>query len=279
MNRISETFKRLKNNDKKALIAYISAGDPTLADTYELILEMEKKGVDIVELGIPYSDPLADGPIIQRASQRALASGSNIDNIMEMVTKVREASDIPLVIMVYYNSIFRYGVTKFINQLRISQIDGLIIPDLPMEENRELIEIISGTGINYIPIVSLTSKSRIKEIVREAKGFIYCITSKGVTGMRSSLGENLKDFISTVREYTKEPIALGFGISNKETLKEIKDIADGFIIGSAIIEKIEEGLNDNTYIIRSTDFLRTLREGLDKNNVENAVNPFTGLDC
>lgn len=263
MNRIQKTFKILKEINKKAFIAFVTAGDPTLEDTYELVLEMEKNGVDIVELGIPFSDPMAEGPVIQKANERALSLGINVDNIFEMVEKLRIKTQIPIVFLLYYNSILSYGSEKFFLACVKSGVDGLIIPDLPYEEKEELIDISKMSGVNIISLVSPTSKDRIKTICAEAEGFVYCVSSLGVTGTRSEFKTDFDAFLGEVRAATNIPTAIGFGISNGEQAEKLKKYADGIIIGSAIIRKIEDNLQGD-FKGKVVGFVRSIREALDR---------------
>lgn len=240
MGRISEKFNLLKSKGEKALIPYISAGDPSIEKTEELIYTLEKNGADIIELGIPYSDPLADGPVIEAAGHRSLAGGFKLKDVFKCVKNVREKSEIPLIFMCYYNSVFGYGRDKFIENCVEAGIDGLIIPDLPMEEREEIAPFLEGTGIDLIPLVALTSKERIPRITKESKGFVYCVSSLGVTGVRKSFSENVDEFLKKTKESTETPICVGFGIGKKEDVERFKDIADGVIVGSALVKKIFE---------------------------------------
>ena len=262
-SRISKKFEELKSEGKKALIGYLTCGYPDLEETYELVMEGEKAGIDIMELGIPYSDPVADGPVIQIASEKALEKGVNIDGIFAMVKRLREKTQIPLVIMTYYNSVFRYGDEKFISACFESGIDGLIVPDLPYEERDLLLGLTQTAGIDLIPLVAPTSEDRIEKIVSDATGFVYCISSKGVTGKRSELSGGLEDFMESVRKHTDVPLAIGFGISGPDAVKDVKDICDGVIVGSAIIEKIGEGIEAGDAKARVIPFIKKLREALE----------------
>lgn len=258
-SRITKKFNALRSNNSKALIPYITCGDPNLETTIDLVLTMEKAGADIIELGIPYSDPLADGPVIQRASQRALNSGTNIDSIFEMIIKLRKRTGIPIAFLLYYNSIYAYGIEKFLNKFN-GLIDGLIIPDLPLEERKELKYLIKDYPIDLIPLVAPTSENRIKEIIKEADGFIYCISSFGVTGKRKAFEIDLKKFIDEVRKYTDTPVAIGFGISNEKAIQRLKGLADGLIVGSAIIEKIEAGIENGKMLENVFAFVSRLKK-------------------
>jgi tryptophan synthase alpha chain len=239
MNRIEKKYKEL--GDKKALITYITAGDPSLEKTEELIYAMEKGGADIIELGIPYSDPIADGPVIQAADQRALDNGTNLFKIFEVVKNARKKTDVPLVFLIYFNTILTQGIEKFMKKCEETGVDGLIIPDLPLEERGEVIKFIKGSKLDLIPLVAPNSKERLKDIINcGGGGFVYCISSFGVTGVRNNFGVDLKSFLEEVRTVTTLPLAVGFGISNREHVKDIHKIADGAIVGSAIVKLVHE---------------------------------------
>lgn len=263
-SRIVKKLNKLKDKKEKALITYITSGDPSLNDTMDLVLTMEKAGADIIELGIPYSDPLADGPVIQRASTRALSKGINVDSIFSMVLKLRCKTEIPLAFLVYYNTMFAYGIEKFLNRCKDCGIDGLIIPDLPLEERRILNEMMKDYPIDLIALVAPTSCDRIKEIVKEGRGFIYCISSKGVTGTRKTFDEDLGDFIEEVRKYSKIPLAIGFGISDVESIRELKGLADGLIVGSKIIKEIEKGIKLGNIEGRVFELVKSLKQAIDE---------------
>lgn len=222
MNRIDKKFEVLKGEGRKALITFITAGDPDIETTYDIVLALEEAGSDIIELGIPYSDPLADGPTIQASSQRALNKGVKIPDIMKIVEKIRLKSDIPLVYLVYYNSIFKYGIQKFLKESKDVGIDGLIIPDLPIEERKDILEEADKYGIYLIPLVAPTSKERIKLITENGKGFVYCVSITGVTGAREDIETDIEEYMKTVSQYTNMPKAIGFGISTPEMAKKIK---------------------------------------------------------
>lgn len=263
-SRIKKKLDELKDKKKKALITYITAGDPNLDESMKIALTMENAGADIIELGIPYSDPLADGPVIQRALMRALSQNINVDSIFSMVLKLRSKTEIPLVFLIYYNTIFSYGIKKFIDKCKEFGIDGLIIPDLPLEERKLLNEMLIDYPIDLIPLVAPTSKNRIKEIVKEGKGFIYCISSTGVTGSRKEFDLGIKDFIEEVKIHSKIPLAIGFGISDVESVKSLKYLSDGLIMGSGIIKEIEKGIELGNIQERVFTFVKTMREGIDE---------------
>lgn len=239
MNRIDEKFKELKKKSRKAFIAYVTCGDPDLKTTKEIIITLSKSGVDIIELGVPFSDPLADGPTIQVASERALKNKISLKDILKFAKHLRSSVDIPLVIMSYYNPIFHYGIRNFIGDLKRSGLDGIIIPDLPPQEASQIELFARKADLATIYFIAPTSQDvRIKKIINHSKGFIYYVSLTGVTGTRKSLPLEIKKDIKKIKTLTKKPICVGFGISNAVQAKEISKISDGIIIGSAIIEKI-----------------------------------------
>ena len=235
MNRIDKKFQELKENGKKALIPYICSSDPSIEMTEKLVYALEEAGADIVELGIPFSDPLADGPVIQAAGLRAFASGYRLSDTFKVVENVRKKSEIPLVIMVYYSSIIGFGKEDFLNRCVKSGVDGLIIPDLPYEEYDEFKPMVDKTNIYMIPLVGLTSGDRIPMLVKEAKGFV---SSMGVTGVRKEFDSRVEGFVREVKKHTDTPACIGFGISSKEDIDKFESYADGCIVGSAIVRKI-----------------------------------------
>lgn len=239
MNRITEKFKELQLKNKKAFIGYITAGDPTIEKTEEFVYALEKGGTDIVELGIPFSDPLADGPTIQAAGARALNAGVTVDKIMSLVKDIRKNTEIPLLFLVYYNTIIIYGKEKFIKACEEIGVDGLIIPDLPLEERYELEEIMDYEKLCLIPLVAPTSKDRIKKIIEGCNGFVYCVSSLGVTGGKSNFFTDIKTYLQDVKKKSNLPIAVGFGVSTKEDIKELEGYVDGVIVGSAIVQEIQ----------------------------------------
>ena len=238
----SDSSGRIKNAFKKgkAFIAFLTAGDPDLKTTEELVFEMERAGADIVELGIPFSDPIAEGPVIQQADLRALASGTTANKIFDMVKRIREKSQIPLVFLTYINPVFKYGYDSFFAKSKEVGIDGIIIPDLPFEEQAEVHEFSGKHGIDLVPLVAPTSEDRIKKIAAVAEGYLYVVSSLGVTGMRSEIKTDLKSIIDVAKEAAKVPIAVGFGINTPEQATKISKIADGVIVGSAIVKIIAE---------------------------------------
>jgi tryptophan synthase, alpha subunit len=260
MNRIDRRFKKLKAQKKKAFIAYITAGDPNLTVTQKLVLELEKSGVDIVELGIPFSDPMADGPVIQAASQRALAGGTTLSKIFKMAKSLRSKTEMPIVFMTYYNPVLRHGVSKFFDQCRRSGVDGVIVPDLPCEEASELIKAGQSSGVATIFLAAPTSTlRRIKEIAKRSKGFIYYVSLTGVTGVRNALPSDIAKNLRRIKSVTDKPVAVGFGVSNPAQAAGLARNADGVIVGSAIVKMIGK---DKSAIIRVAKLAKSLARAI-----------------
>lgn len=233
MTRIERAF-----SNKKAFIGFVTAGDPTLEMTKKLVIAMEEKGADLIELGIPFSDPIAEGPVIQEANKRALANGTTTDKIFEMVKELRKTVKVPLVFLTYLNPIFTYGTERFMRNCKECGVDGVIVPDMPFEERGELKDVSERYDVDVISLITPTSKNRIAMIAREAKGFIYCVSSLGVTGVRKELRMDLGDMIDVARAHSDLPCAVGFGISTPEQAKAMASISDGAIVGSAIVRLV-----------------------------------------
>lgn len=264
MMRLQKRLQTLKEKGQKALIPFITAGDPDIETTIKLVLELEKAGADIIELGLPYSDPLADGPVLQRAASRSLEKGMDTDRYLDMVAQIREKTELPLVSLAYVNSLFQYGWDLFGKRAEETGLDAVIIPDLPKEARFFQGHPLSPLPIVEIRLVAPTSGKRIREIARDAEGFLYCIASRGVTGPRDTLSEDLKEFMNQVRRESNCPTALGFGISSPEMVMEIRDLADGFIVGSALVEKIEKGIENESDLSEAVQFVADLRKALDQ---------------
>ena len=235
MSKIKNAFEK-----GKAFIPFITCGDPDIETTEKLIREMVKNGASLIELGIPFSDPTAEGPVIQNANLRALTGGVTTDLIFDLVRKLRKDISTPFVFMTYANVAFSYGTERFIKTCRETGIDGLIFPDLPFEEKDEFEEICSENDIDLISLIAPTSENRIAMIASEAKGFIYVVSSLGVTGVRSEITTDIPSIIKVIRQNTDVPCAVGFGISTPEQAKKMAELSDGAIVGSAIIKIIEK---------------------------------------
>lgn len=238
MNRITKKMKELKDCGTTAFITYITAGDPNIHMTEEIVYALERGGSHIIEIGIPHSDPVADGEIIQNAVQRALKLGIKTKDVFRCVEKIRKNTQIPIVFLVYYNMILAYGIKEFIKECDRSGVDGMIIPDLPLEEKDEIGSYLRNSKVILIPLVAPTSKTRIKKIVEECEGFIYCVSSMGITGQKNAFHKNINQFLKDVRQSTDIPIAVGFGISSMEDVERFKGLVDGIIVGSAIVKHI-----------------------------------------
>ena len=235
MNKIRQAFE-----NGKAFIPFITCGDPDVETTMACVREMVKSGADLIELGIPFSDPTAEGPVIQGANLRALTGGVTTDRIFEMVRELRGDVAVAMVFMTYANVVFSYGAERFISTCAGIGIDGLILPDLPFEEKEEFLAVCRAHGVALISLIAPTSANRVAMIAKEAEGFIYLVSSLGVTGVRSSITTDLGPIIRTIRENTDVPCAVGFGISNPEQAKTMAKEADGVIVGSAIVKLIAQ---------------------------------------
>ncbi len=235
MSKIQSAFK-----NKKAFIPFITCGDPDLETTAAAVRAAAANGADLIELGIPFSDPTAEGPVIQGANIRALAGGVTTDKIFALVKELRQDVEVPMVFMTYANVVFSYGAERFISSCRDIGIDGLILPDLPFEEKAEFVPICKQYGVDLISLIAPTSENRIAMIAKEAEGFLYIVSSLGVTGMRSEIKTDLASMIKVVRQNTDIPCAIGFGISTPEQAKKMADLSDGAIVGSAIIKLLEK---------------------------------------
>jgi len=241
MNRIEQKNSLLKKTRKKAFVAYITAGFPDLKTTKTAVKVLEENGVDIIELGMPFSDPIADGPTIQYASEVALKNGMNMHVFLELVTELRKSTQIPLVIMSYYNPILKFGIKRFAVEAAKSGLDGVIVPDLPPEEAVELNAQLKARGISEIYLVSpVTSAERVKKIVRSTSGFVYYVSLTGVTGARSVVPAGVIEYVQAIKRLTSLPVYVGFGVSNAGQAKSIVKTADGIVVGSAIIKLIEQ---------------------------------------
>lgn len=235
MSKIANAFQ-----NGKAFIAFLTGGDPTMEKSEEFILQMVRGGADLIEIGIPFSDPIAEGSVIQQANIRALSAGATTDKIFDLVEAVRRKTEVPLVFLTYLNPVFNYGYERFFSRCRSLGVDGIIIPDLPFEEKGELAEIAESYDVDVISLIAPTSELRIKLIAQEAKGFLYVVSSMGVTGMRSEIKTDLKSILFTAKAAGNIPAAVGFGINTPEQAKEIGSMADGVIVGSAIVKIIEK---------------------------------------
>lgn len=255
MSKISKAFE-----NGKAFIPFITCGDPDLETTAKVVREAVKNGADLIELGIPFSDPTAEGPVIQGANIRALAGGVTTDKVFDLVKDLRRDVEIPLVFMTYANVVFSYGAERFMSKCRETGIDGIILPDLPFEERDEFLPVCREYGIDLISLIAPTSESRVAMIAKEAEGFIYLVSSLGVTGERREITTDIAKIVSVIRENTSIPCAVGFGISTPEQAKKMAALSDGAIVGSAIIRILEKYGRDAAEHVG--EFVRGMKEGV-----------------
>jgi len=264
MSKITDKFAQLNASGQKALIPFVSAGDPDLATTRELVLEMERRGADIVELGVPFSDPIADGPTIQKASQRALQAGVTLKKILDLVNQIRRQSQLPLVLMTYYNPIFKYGEGRFVEDAIQAGVDGLIVPDLPPEEAGGLLQAAEGTPLNVIFLLAPTSTpERISLVSKVSRGFIYYVSLTGITGAEGAVVEQIKNKLSQIKQVSDKPVAVGFGISTPQQAARIAPLASGVIVGSAIIRVMEKHLQEPALMVQEVGkFVHQLKQAI-----------------
>lgn len=262
MNRIDERLGKMKAEGKKALITFLTAGDPNLDFTKKAVKIMQEEGVDLIEIGVPFSDPSADGPTIQAADMRALEQGTDIFKVFDMVEEIRADISIPLVFLLYYNVIVQYGADAFFKKCAEVGVDGLVIPDLPFEESGEVKEYTEKYGVYQINLVSPTSRGRIEKIAKGSKGFLYCVSSLGVTGEKSSFTTDFDEFFSIINKYASVPACVGFGISNGKQVRELSSYCDGAIVGSAVVKAIASGDTDTEREAALREKLKDLKSGL-----------------
>lgn len=253
--RISEAFE-----NRKAFIAFITGGDPDIETTEKLVPAMANAGADLIEIGIPFSDPVAEGIVIQQADKRALENGCTTEKLFDMVKRIRQRTDVPLLFMTYLNPVFTYGKERFMSRCSECGIDGIIVPDMPFEEKDELAEVSNRYGVVLISMIAPTSEDRIAMIAKEAEGFIYCVSSLGVTGVRSQLPKDINNMLQKAKEVTDVPCAVGFGVSIPEQAGIIAKAADGVIVGSAIVKIIEQKGKDCIEAV--SDYIRDMKKGI-----------------
>jgi tryptophan synthase alpha chain len=264
MNRLSQIF-----GNGKAFIPFITAGDPSIEVTEQLVLGMAEAGADLIELGIPFSDPVAEGPVIQEASHRALSGGTSVDKIFDMVKRIRRTCDIPIAFMTYINIVFAYDADRFMKKCQECGVDAIIVPDLPYEERGELMPFCLKHGIFLISMIAPTSKNRIRMIAEEAQGFVYCVSSMGVTGVRHDISDDVREMVRLVKEVNDIPCAIGFGISTPEQASKMAEIADGVIVGSAIVKLIEQyGERCAPHV---SEYVRRMKNAVLKGNPDNVT--------
>ena len=259
MNRIVERFVRLKTEGKKGFVVYIGAGDPDLESTRRLAIAFDDAGVDILELGIPFSDPLADGLVNQLAAQRGLESGTTPSSVLEMVTAIRQSSQVPIVLYIYYNLMHRHGSNKFMQDAARSGVDGLLVLDLPPEESEDYEQQAREAGLcNIYLIAPTTPEDRIALIAKRGAGFIYYVSREGVTGMQDKVAANLSQMTGRIRAHTKLPIAVGFGVSSPEQARLVAQCADAVVVGSAVVDRIAQFGKSPELVPKVAEFVRSL---------------------
>lgn len=262
VNRIDAAFQKLRAGRKKAFIAFLTAGYPDLAATGKLVLEFAARGVDMIELGIPFSDPMADGPVIQESSQEALKHHVRLIDVLRLVRDLRKKTQIPLLFMSYYNPIFRMGEQRFVTEASRCGLDGIIVPDLPPEEGRGLITAARCAGIHTITFVApTTDPKRLVSIARKARGFIYYLSVTGVTGSRKKLPADIAAHVKSIKRLTRTPVCVGFGVSTPEQVSHIQSVADGVIVGSAIIRQIRRHKGGPRLVAGAGSYVSSLTGG------------------
>jgi tryptophan synthase alpha chain len=256
MTRIEKRFAQ----GRKAFIPYLTAGDPSLDATLELVLALEKAGADVIELGVPFSDPIADGPVIQRATERALANGVTLQKILALGENIRKKSEIPLVLFSYFNPLLNYGLEKLASAAAEAGFDGVLASDLTVEESGSFVRTMRGAGLNTIFLVAPTSSpERMKKIAETSNGFLYAVSRTGVTGERQELADDLRTFLQTLRKHTQSPIAVGFGISRPEHVRAVWQEAEGAVVGSALVKEVEQNAGRPDLVERVAGFAAWLK--------------------
>jgi tryptophan synthase alpha chain len=265
MNRLDATFARLKEKGEKALIAYIMAGDPSLQDTESLVLELERAGADVIELGVPFSDPIADGPVIQKAAERALRSGTSLRKILAAVPALRAKTQVPLVLMAYYNTIHAFGEADFCRQAAGAGVDGLIVPDMPPEEAGALDALAAKAGLCLIYLLAPTSTpDRRAMVAKRSRGFVYYVSLTGITGAKLTDLGDVKRNVERIRKAATIPVAVGFGVATPEDVAKVGAVADGVIVGSAIVRQVADHQQDARMAEQVGRFVRSLKAALER---------------
>jgi tryptophan synthase alpha chain len=259
LGRIDEAFNRLARDSKKGFIPFVTAGDPDLATTLELIVELDRAGATLIELGIPFSDPMADGPVIQRASERALQNDFGVDDVLDLVERAREKTSVPIILFTYFNPLLQFGLKRLASSAREVGVDGVLVTDLTPEEGEEFATECRANNLDMIFLVAPTSTDdRLKMVAGRASGFIYAISRAGVTGTRSSVSEEAERLVERVRKFSKLPVAVGFGISSAQQVADVQRYADAVVVGSAIVAEIERNAGSQNVAQRIGDFARAL---------------------
>ena len=261
--RLETTFQGLRQKRQKALIAYLMAGDPGLAETEQLVMALEQAGADIIELGVPFSDPIADGPVIQQAAERALRSGTSLRKILTSVTSLRQRTNIPIILMLYYNSIHAMGCEEFCRAAKTAGVDGVIVPDMPPDEAGPLKVPADAAGLSLIFLLAPTSTGdRRKLVAKESHGFVYYVSLTGITGAQLSNAEDIQHNIDKLRKVSAAPVAVGFGVATPEDAARVSKMADGVIVGSAIVKRIASHQQDPAMVGHVAEFVRSLKAAM-----------------
>ncbi|THJ24636.1 MAG: tryptophan synthase subunit alpha [Nitrospira sp. CG24E] len=261
--RIDRTFARLRQAGEKALIAYVMAGDPSLKETEELVVELERAGVDIIELGVPFSDPIADGPVIQQAAERALRNGTSLRTIFPMITRLRSTTQVPLVLMAYYNNVYAFGPQRFCQEAVQAGVDGLIVPDMPLDEAGLFRGPAEAAGLQLIFLLAPTSTAERRTFVaRQSQGFVYYVSLTGITGAKLRNVADVGKNVEKIKKITRVPVAVGFGVATPEDAANVAAIADGVIVGSAIVKQIAAHQQKPEMVKQVGEFVRSLKTAM-----------------
>jgi len=259
MSRIADTFSNLKRENRRGFIPFITAGDPDLQTTRDLVVELDRAGATIVELGIPFSDPMADGPVIQRASERALRHGFGIAEVLEIVADARRQTDVPIILFSYFNPLLQFGIEKLSREANSTGVDGVLVTDLAPEEAKEFGSTLRAHGLDMIFLVAPTSTdNRLRMVAERASGFIYAVSRAGVTGAREEMSTEAEKLVQRLRRFSDLPVAVGFGISNPEQVRDVWRYADAAVVGSAIVREIEAAGSSNDLVTRVGALARRL---------------------
>lgn len=262
MRRIEKTFARLKDEGRGGLIPFITAGDPNLNVTCALVVALARNGASVIELGVPFSDPMADGPVIQRSSERALRNGVGLEEILQTVSKAREDTDVPIVLFSYYNPLLQFGLERLAQEAARAGVDGVLMTDVPPEEAEQFQNCLSAQGLDMIYLVAPTSTdARLRMIAARASGFIYAVSRTGVTGIRKESSNSAEILVARVRTVTSLPVAVGFGVSNKSQVDDVLRYADAAVVGSAIVAEIEGCAGNNNLVRQVGEFARSFIDG------------------
>ncbi|MBS11238.1 MAG: tryptophan synthase subunit alpha [Gemmatimonadetes bacterium] len=263
MSAITETFERLKADGQTGFIPFVTAGDPDLETTRELVVELANRGSDVIELGIPFSDPLADGPTNQASAQRALEAGTTLEGVFQCVEGIRKETDVPLIYMTYYNPVHQYGLEAFVKRCAAVGVNGALVTDLPPEEADNYCQLMVEAGLDTVFLLAPTSRdSRIRMVTDAATGFVYYVSRAGVTGEQQALADSLVSMVERIKGFTEKPLAVGFGISSPEQAAEVGEHADAVVVGSAIVRRIAEKGGDSDLVPQIGDFVASLMEPL-----------------